>query len=108
MTLGNFVLWLAGVFPDHITHRVQRRGALDLLPDHDEIGAIGFRTAAGTEMALRQGMGDLLLCFSDEFSNVRAALIYLSDALPLRSRADGVERVLREVMDSFQRGLRLG
>src|SRR5690606_37253524 len=25
--LGNLALWLAGVFPDHITHRVQRRGA---------------------------------------------------------------------------------
>ena len=105
--LGNFALWLAGVFPDHITHRVQRRGAPPL-SYYDEMGAIGFRTAAATDVALRQGMGDLLLRFSDEFSNVRAALNTLSDALFFPQPRDGVERVLREVTDSFERGLRRG
>ncbi|HEU0079017.1 MAG TPA: hypothetical protein VFQ76_15295, partial [Longimicrobiaceae bacterium] len=105
--LGNFALWLAGVFPDHITHRVQRRGAPPL-SYYDEMGAIGFRTAAATEVALRQGMGDLLLRFSDEFSNVRSALNTLSDALFFPQPRDGVERVLREVTDSFERGLRRG
>lgn len=105
--LGNFALWLAGVFPDHITHRVQRRGAPPL-SYYDEMGAIGFRTAAGTEPALRHGVGDLFLRFSDEFSNVRGALNTLSDALFFPQPRDGVERVLREVTDSFQRGLRRG
>jgi hypothetical protein len=105
--LGNFALWLAGVFPDHITHRVQRRGAPPL-SYYDEMGAIGFRTAAGTDLALRHGLGDLFLRFSDEFSNVRAALNTLSDALFFPQPRDGVERVLREVTDSFQRELRHG
>ncbi len=103
--LGNFALWLAGVFPDHITHRVQRRGAPPL-SYYDEVGAIGFRTAAGTDLALRHGLGDLFLSFSDEFSNVRAALNTLSDALFFPHPRDGVERVLREVTDHFERSLR--
>ncbi len=103
--LGNFALWLAGVFPDHITHRVQRRGAPPL-SYYDEMGAIGFRTAAATDVALRHGVGDLFLRFADEFSNVRGALNTLSDALFFPVPRDGVERVLREVADSFERGLR--
>jgi hypothetical protein len=103
--LGNFALWLGGVFPDHITHRVQRRGAPPL-SYYDEIGAAGFRSAATMELALRHGVGDLLLRAADEFSNVRSALNGLSDALFFPRPADGVERVLREVKDHFERGLR--
>ncbi|HEX2191205.1 MAG TPA: hypothetical protein VHG51_20010 [Longimicrobiaceae bacterium] len=103
--LGNFALWLAGVFPDHITHRVQRRGAPPLAY-YDELGAGGFRAAAATELALRHGVGDLFLRFSDEFSNVRGALNTLSDALFFPRPGDPVERLLREVTDSFERGRR--
>lgn len=103
--LGNFALWLAGVFPDHITHRVRRRGAPPL-SYYDELGAIGFRTAATTELALRHGVGDLFLRFSDEFSNVRGALNTLSDALFFPRPGDPVERLLREVTDRFERGSR--
>src|SRR5690606_23253767 len=47
--LGNLALWLAGVFPDYITGRVQRRGAPPLAY-YDELGASGFRAAAGMEL----------------------------------------------------------
>lgn len=105
--LGNFALWLGGVFPDHITHRVQRRGAPPL-SYYDELGATGFRTAAGMELALRHGLGDLFLRFADRFSDVRSALNGLSDALFYPSPSDAVERVLREVGDRFERGVRDG
>lgn len=103
--LGNFALWLAGVFPDHITHRVQRRGAPPLAY-YDELGASGFRTAARMPLAVRHGMGELFLRFADEFSEVRSALNSLSDALFFPQPRDGVERLLREVKDGFERGLR--
>ena len=102
--LGNLALWLAGVFPDHITHRVQRRGAPPLAY-YDELGAAGFRSAAGMELAIRYGMGDLFLRVSNEFTSVRSALNGLSDALFFPHPADAVERVLREVSDRFRRGL---
>lgn len=103
--LGNFALWLAGIFPDHITHRVQRRGAPPL-SYYDELGAAGFRTAAAMELGLRHGLGDLFLRVSNEFPNLRSALNSLSDALFFPQPKDGVERVLREVKDSFERKLR--
>lgn len=43
--LGNYALWLSGVFPDHIEHRRWRRGGPDL--DYsEEMGRRGFRLAA--------------------------------------------------------------
>jgi hypothetical protein len=100
--LGNVALWMAGVFPDFVTHRVQRRGAPPI-SYYDEIGAAGFRSAASMGAALRHDMGDLFLRFADEFSNVRSALNGLSDALFFPQAGDAVERVLREVTDRFHR-----
>ena len=103
--LGNVALWLAGVFPDFITTRVQRRGAPPI-SYYDEMGAEGFRSAASMEFALRYDLGDLLLRFADQFSNVRSALNGLSDALFFPNPPDAVERVLREVTDRFNRNER--
>lgn len=102
--LGNLALWLAGVFPDFIAERVQRRGAPPL-SYYDELGAAGFRGAAGMDLALRHGLGDLFLRFADGFASVRSALNGLSDALFFPHPNDSVERVLREVADRFERGL---
>jgi hypothetical protein len=104
--LGNFALWLGGLFPDHITHRVQRRGAPPL-SYYDELGAVGFRTAAGMDLALRHGLGDLFLDVSERFTDVRSALNGLSDTLLFPRPGDPVERVLREVSDRVQRGVRM-
>lgn len=103
--LGNFALWLAGVFPEYVTHRVQRRGAPPL-SYYDQMGAAGFRGAAGSELALRHGLGDLFLRLSDEFSEVRSALNSLSDALFFPRPSDAIERLLRQVSDDFERGTR--
>lgn len=100
--LGNFALWVAGLFPDHITHRVQRRGAPPL-SYYDDLGAVGFRTAAGTEVALRHGLGDLYVRVADRFPDVRGALNSLSDGVFFPRAKDPVERVLRQVSDDFQR-----
>jgi len=103
--LGNFALWLAGIFPDHITHRVQRRGAPPL-NYYDQMGAMGYRLAAATSTAAKHGLGDLLLRASERFTDVRSALNGLSDALFFPRPSDAVERVLREVQDHFARQIR--
>ena len=86
-------LWLAGVFPDRITARVQRRGAPPIAY-YDELGAAGFRSAATMDLALRHGLGDVFLRAADQFTHIRSALNGLSDAHVLRAliraAADGV------------------
>ncbi|CAN5757153.1 hypothetical protein BH23GEM6_BH23GEM6_25800 [soil metagenome] len=100
--LGNLSLWLAGVFPDHVAYRVQRRGAPPL-SYYDELGVAGFRSAGQMQLAINYGLGDLFLQIADRFSDVRSALNGLSDALFFPSPKSPVERVLREVRDDFQR-----
>jgi hypothetical protein len=100
--LGNFALWLGGVFPDHIATRVQRRGAPPL-SYYDEMGAAGYRMAAGSGMALRHGLGDVLLRAADRFTDVRSALNSLSDTLFFPYTRESVERLLRQVSDDFRR-----
>ena len=100
--LGTFALWLAGVFPDFITHRVQRRGAPPL-SYYDQLGASGYRMAAGTELALRHGLGDVFLGAADRFSDLRSALNSMSDTLFFPWTRDSVERLLRQVSDDFTR-----
>jgi hypothetical protein len=51
--LGNFALWLAGVFPDWITTRVQRRGAPPL-SYYDEMAA-GRRVPVGVPLRCAPG-----------------------------------------------------
>lgn len=101
--LGNLALWLAGVFPDWITTRVQRRGAPPL-SYYDEMGAAGFRMAADSALALRHGLGDVFVRAADRFTDVRAALNSLSDTLFFPHTRESVERLLRQVSDDFRRG----
>jgi hypothetical protein len=103
--LGNMALWMAGIFPDFITHRVQRRGAPPI-SYYDEMGAAGFRSAATMDLALKYDVGDLFLRFADQFTSVRSALNGLSDALFFPNPPDSIERVLREVADRFSRQYR--
>lgn len=98
--LGNFALWLAGVFPDHVTQRVQRRGAPPL-SYYDALGAEGFRSAARMAPARQHGLGEVFTRAADDFSRLRAALNSLSDALFFPRPADPTERVLREVSERF-------
>ncbi|MEX2571835.1 MAG: hypothetical protein WD737_11105 [Gemmatimonadota bacterium] len=102
--LGNVALWMGGIFPDFITHRVQRRGAPPI-SYYDEVGAASFRMAGAMDLALKYDVGDLFLNFADQFTSVRSALNGLSDALFFPHPPDAVERLLREVADRFQRNI---
>jgi hypothetical protein len=101
--LGNYALWLAGIFPDWITTRVQRRGAPPL-SYYDAMGSSGFRMAAASDLALRHGLGDLFVSAAERFTDVRSALNSLSDTLFFPHTRESVERLLRQVSDGFQRG----
>lgn len=101
--LGNFALWLAGLFPDFIGARVQRRGAPPL-SYYEQMGAMGFRSAAGSDLALRHGLGDVFLGVADRFRDVRVALNSLSDTVFFPRTGDPVDRMLRQVADGFERG----
>ncbi|HYW09190.1 MAG TPA: hypothetical protein VE913_19680, partial [Longimicrobium sp.] len=100
--LGNFALWLAGCFPDHVTHRVHRRGAPGI-SYYDELGAAGFRAAASSSLAPRHGLGEIFADVAEHFSDVRSALNSLSDTVLFPHPRSATDRILRQVADDFNR-----
>ncbi|MGQ0813748.1 MAG: hypothetical protein ACT4O1_04715 [Gemmatimonadota bacterium] len=99
--LGDFALWLSGIFPDYITTRVQRRGAPPI-QYYESLGASGYRNAAYHNAAQQNGMDQVYRHCADAFPDIRIALNTISDRHFFPGRATSIERLLRQVADSFQ------
>lgn len=93
--LGNYSLWLAGLFPDLIAGRRRLRGGPDL-PYYDALGRRGFELAATHRLAERYGVADIYRAAAERFPSVRLALNRVSDRL-LFPDALTPDRVLRDV-----------
>jgi hypothetical protein len=98
--MGNYALWLSGVFPDYIEHRRLRRGGPDI-DYYEEMGRTGFMMAADHRMAAEQNVAHLFRHVADRFMVLRVALNNLSDAL-LYPNSTSPDRLLRQVRDEFR------
>jgi hypothetical protein len=99
--LGEFALWLSGLFPDHITARVSRRGAPGI-EYYEELGAAGFRMAARFTDAERHGLDTVYLQCAECFPALRVALNRVADRHLFPATGDRIERLLRQIVDQFQ------
>jgi hypothetical protein len=98
--LGNYALWLSGLFPDHVDHRRWRRGGPDL--DYfEDMGRRGFTLAAKHRLATQYGLEALFRALADRFGLMRLALNRVSDRL-LFPHVHTPERLMRQVKDNFQ------
>lgn len=95
--LGNYALWLSGVFPDFIESRRWRRGGPDL-DYYEELGRRGFALAADHRLASQQGLAPLYAAAAERFALLRAALTHVSDTL-LFPHHHTPERLMRQVRD---------
>jgi len=95
--LGNYALWLSGIFPDYIETRRFRRGGPDL-GYYEDMGRRGYELAAEHRLATQYGMRDLYATAADRFAHLRVALNRVSDQFlfPNRPWAD---KLLRQVRD---------
>src|SRR5687768_980094 len=97
--LGDFALWLSGLFPDYITARVQRRGAPGI-EYYENLGATGYRMAGDSSDAMRNGMKQVYLSCADAFPDLRVALNAISDRHLFPTRVESINRLLRQVSDA--------
>ncbi|MBX3174633.1 MAG: hypothetical protein KF709_09490 [Gemmatimonadaceae bacterium] len=95
--LGNYALWMSGMFPDHIAQREHRRGGPNL-GYFEEMGRRGFRMAAEHRLATEHGVATLFALAAARFPQLRIALNRISDAL-LFPRNHSPERLMRQVQD---------
>lgn len=98
--LGNFSLWLSGLFPDWIAHRRERRGGPDL-SYYEELGAHGFRLAADHRLARELALDDLFSAAADTFPRLRVALNRVADTALFPS-CHSPDRLMRQAADAFR------
>lgn len=94
--LGNFSLWLAGLFPDYLEARSRRRGAPSIRY-YERMGSTGYRLASRSPEAASLGVERVLADVGDRFVGVRTALNLVSDRYLYPRGGDPVNRLLREV-----------
>jgi hypothetical protein len=76
--LGNYALWLAGLFPDYIAARHLRKGGPDL-GYYDALGSRGFGLASDHELADEFGLNGVFRSAAERFPSVRTALNSVSE-----------------------------
>lgn len=84
--LGNYTLWLAGLFPDRIAAREIRRGGPNLAY-YEAMGHRGYAVASDHALADRAGLADVYRLAADRFGDVRQALTTVGGRLALRPAA---------------------
>lgn len=94
--LGNFSLWLAGLFPDYLESRSRRRGGPPI-SYYEQMGATGYRSAARSPEASALGVEVVLEEVGRRFGDVRVALNRVSDRYLWPDGGDPVGRLLRSV-----------
>lgn len=82
--LGNYALWLSGLFPDRIAARRVRRGGPGL-DYYESLGSRGYAEASEHLLAERTGLDEILRTAAERTRDVRVALNKVSSKLVLRS-----------------------
>lgn len=78
--LGNYALFLSGIFPEYIEHRARRRAAPGLAY-YEAMGSSHFNAARSHRLAAKYDLAPVLLNLSEEFTPTRKALNDLSERL---------------------------
>jgi hypothetical protein len=93
--LGNYSLWLAGLFPDYIAARHLRKGGPDV-SYYDALGRRGFGMASDHALANEYGLVAVLRTAAERFPSVRSALNGVSDRVFFPG-AMSTDRALRDL-----------
>ena len=78
--LGNYALWLSGLFPDYIAARRLRKAGPDV-SYYDALGSRGFGLASDHVLAEEYGLETVLRIAAERFPALRSALNGVSDRL---------------------------
>ncbi len=96
--IGNYALWLSGLFPDYVIARVHRKAAPGL-DYYESVGASSYLTASEFELADRYDLRDIYRQVASGFGGVRRALNRISDRYFFPVPTSQINRLLRQVVD---------
>jgi hypothetical protein len=85
--IGNQSLFMTGVFPEHLRHRTERRGAPGM-KYYEALGRASYRVASDHRLAERYEVSEVLSTLSEQFETARQALNDLSERVLALGEAD--------------------
>jgi hypothetical protein len=92
--IGNYSLFLSGVFPERIRFRAERKGFPDL-KYYESLGRSQYRAAGDHRLAQRYELTEIFHTLSERFETTRLALNDLSERVfSLGDGGEAVERLL--------------
>jgi len=100
--LGNYALFLTGVFPDQVYHRAKYHPPAPDFSYYEQVGSANFQRASQHRIAEKYRLADILYLLGQQFRQVRLALNHLTDSfLHLDRHAGATDRVIRR-LDNFR------
>jgi len=99
--LGNYSLWLSGLFPDYVVARVHRHGAPGF-DYYEDLGATGYRMASEFGIADQFDLARIYVDVADGFRAVRRALNHVSDRFFFPRSPSPIDRMLRQIVDGHR------
>lgn len=91
--IGNYSLFLSGIFPDRIRFRTERRGAPDL-KYYEGLGKANYRAASDHRLARKYDLDGIFNILAERFATTRLALNDLGDRLLNLSDVDASIKTL--------------
>ena len=78
--VGNYTLFISGIFPGHLQYRTQYRAAPEI-EYYENLGISNYRSASNHRLAQKYNLKDILLRLSEYYRSIRLALNDLSQRL---------------------------
>lgn len=94
--MGDYSLWLAGLFPDYLEGRRRRKGAPPV-EYFERMGAAGYVQASESSEARELGVSGVLEAVGRRFRKARMALNSVADRYLWPGSGDPVGKLLREI-----------
>ena len=96
--LGNYALFLTGIFPDHVYHRAKYHPPSPDFSYYEQVGSANYQRASQHRLAEKYRLADILCVLGQQFRQVRLALNHLTDSfLHLDRNAGTTDRVIRRL-----------
>jgi len=96
--LGNYALFITGIFPDNIYRRSTYGRRAPGFDYYEKMGSSSYYWASQHRLALQYSLNDILVNLADRFRQVRVALNLLADEyLSVDTRAGGLDKMLRQL-----------
>jgi hypothetical protein len=93
--IGNYTLFVTGVFPQHLQHRARYKGAPDL-EFYEDVGRQSFRLLSDHSISRKKHLDEVFNCLGEQFHEIRLRLNDMADRLLHLDTGDAaVERSLQ-------------